>query len=139
MPVGLEVRRWGAVSVGSLSPVRVDATLDGKLSRWLWSVKWLLAIPRYVVLLLEWVAYSGYGALGTDRYPPFTLAEVADYSAHLEIDPVDGGRHHPRIGVDRRWALRRRRSPPPRRSPADRPAGDASRSGQNPDRASSRP
>ena len=56
-------------------PVRLDAELDTGLSRWLWLVKWFLAIPHFVVLIFLWIAttvltvVAGFAILFTGRYP----------------------------------------------------------------------
>ena len=56
-------------------PVRVDAELDDHLSRWLWLVKWLLAIPHFIVLAFLWLAFVVLSVIAlvaivfTGRYP----------------------------------------------------------------------
>lgn len=56
-------------------PLHVSGTLDPGVSRWLWLVKWLLAIPHYVVLFFLWIAFAVltvvafFAILFTGRYP----------------------------------------------------------------------
>lgn len=58
-----------------LYPVNFRGDLDEPLSRWLWLVKWILAIPHYVVLFFFWIAFvvltvvAGFAILFTGRYP----------------------------------------------------------------------
>jgi hypothetical protein len=58
-----------------LYPVRVRGDLDPALSRWQWLVKWILAIPHYIVLIFLHIAYvvvtviAFFAILFTGRYP----------------------------------------------------------------------
>ena len=111
----------GVVAAVEPYPVVLSGQLDPTLNRGLWLVKWLLAIPHYIVLVFLWIAfavvtfiaffailftgrypralfdfnvgvlrwswrvgYYSYSALGTDRYPPFSL-QPGDYPAELTV------------------------------------------------------
>ena len=56
-------------------PVTLEAKLDPDLSRWMWLVKWILAIPHLIVLVFLWIAFAilalvaGVSILFTGRYP----------------------------------------------------------------------
>ena len=56
-------------------PIAVEARLDEPLSRWLWLVKWFLAIPHVLVLAFLWLGFAVltvvafFAILFTGRYP----------------------------------------------------------------------
>ena len=56
-------------------PLRLEGTLDQPLSRGLWLVKWLLAIPHFVILFFLWIALLAtsvvalFAIVFTGRYP----------------------------------------------------------------------
>lgn len=119
---GLHSSSHPASYTGGSYPARLEGQLDPDLTRWMWLVKWILAIPHYIVLaflgiafvvvtiaagvmilftgrypaslfqftvgVMRWhwrVTFYANGVLGTDHYPPFTLART-DYPATFEVD-----------------------------------------------------
>ena len=56
-------------------PVQVEGELSDSLSRWLWLVRWLLAIPHYFILFFLGIAFlvstviAFFAILFTGRYP----------------------------------------------------------------------
>ena len=56
-------------------PLRLEAELEPGLSRWLWLVKWFLAIPHFIILFFLWigaffaVVVAWFAILFTGRYP----------------------------------------------------------------------
>ncbi len=113
----------GQSATAAQHPVTLTGRLETDLSRWLWLVKWFLAIPHLIILALLWIAffvltvvaaigiiftgryprgifdfnvgvmrwtwrvthYATTGGIGTDRYPPFSLAPAADEAASLDV------------------------------------------------------
>src|ERR1700721_483931 len=85
-------------------PVQVRARLDEPLSRWLWLVKWAMAIPHYIVLVFLWIAFAFvtviafFAILVTARYPrslfSFNLG-VLRWSCRVGYSPYSA------LGTDR--------------------------------------
>ena len=63
------------MSTAAAHPVRLEGRLAAEPSRWLWLVKWLLAIPHFIVLYFLFIAFvlltivAFFAILFTGRYP----------------------------------------------------------------------
>jgi Domain of unknown function (DUF4389) len=74
-PAAAAVLPTAGVTTPTVYPVAVTGELDPALGRWLWLVKWLLAIPHYIVLAFLWIAFpiltivAAIAILFTGRYP----------------------------------------------------------------------
>ena len=96
-------RAWGAVA-GSSDPLRLTGHLDSGMSRGLWLVKWLLAIPHYLVLAILGFATvvvtvaAGLAILFTGRYPrPWFVYTVGAMRWHWRV----GFYAYAALGTDR--------------------------------------
>lgn len=49
-------------------PLQIRGDLSPELSRWLWLVKWLLAIPHFIILILMSIAAFSSGLSRGGRY-----------------------------------------------------------------------
>ncbi|GGH92704.1 DUF4389 domain-containing protein [Arthrobacter liuii] len=64
-----------APPAGPAYPARLFGEIDPGLSRWMWLVKWFLAIPHFFLLFFLWFAFAittivaGFAILFTGRYP----------------------------------------------------------------------
>ncbi|MEO5833373.1 MAG: DUF4389 domain-containing protein [Nakamurella sp.] len=86
-------------------PVALTAHLDPELSRWMWLLKWFLAIPHYLILVCLWPAFvvvtivAGFAILFTGAYPRTLFdfnAGVLRWSWRVSFYAFNGG-----VGTDR--------------------------------------
>ena len=57
-------------------PLRLEGSIDQPLSRGLWLVKWLLAIPHFVILFFLWIALLASAVISLFAIPHYLIVAV---------------------------------------------------------------
>src|SRR5918999_1824982 len=88
----LGARHAAAPAAAVAAPVAVTGELQPDVSRWMWLLKWFLAIPHYIVLTFLWIAFSILTLVAAFRHPLHGALPARDLRVQRRCPALDVAR-----------------------------------------------